>query len=110
MPFFLALWLALPYHSRDDLAFIAAQEWSVQAFAPKAVPPEPIRANQVAIADLGDPWWVRRELATKRLARASVFDPRWLIWRDRVKDPEIRWRMRAIAGGVFACWRCQGTG
>jgi hypothetical protein len=107
IPYSFLLWLAIPHQSRDDLAFLAAQERWVQAASPASGPPEPASAR-VPLAFLGGPCQGCRDAVMRRIKRASYGDPRWLFWHAR--DPEIRWRQRRIAADVFACRTCRGQG
>jgi len=75
--------------ARAELDFIGAVEDFVCSTTPFHVPPEPYGS---LITGLGARCYHCREIATRRLRRASERDPRWLWWALRSRDPEIRLR------------------
>jgi hypothetical protein len=91
-----------PPLTADDLGLMAA----VEEFA-QATPPEPFRR---LIPQLGAACWQCREIASRKLARASLFDQRWLFCGRKHLDREIGLRCNAILRRLNVCRTCQGRG
>lgn len=92
----------------NDLSFgLAVEEYIISAAPRDTTPPEPYKS---LIAKLGDPCYRCREIASRKLQRASKVDQRWLFWGLRDRDPEIQVRCNAIIRRLTVCPSCKGTG
>lgn len=103
---YVALQATAPKATIDDMVFVMATEDVVRSEHPGAIP-EPYKG---LIAKTGDPCWRCRELATRRLLRASKQDWRWLFWGSKHEDGEIRLRCNRLLREMTLCPECEGTG
>lgn len=101
-----AVSIAKAWPTRGDLEMIRATEDFVRA-TPGAAPPEPFRTF---IRMAGAPCYSCRQIASKRLQRASGHDPRWLFWGMRDRDPERRLRCYNVLIRLYPCPACGGAG
>jgi hypothetical protein len=104
----LAMWLGWPQMppTLADLEFAMAVEESIMA-EPGTTAPEPYKG---LIERQGSDCYRCREIATRKLQSASWFDPRWLFWGRKHRDPEVRLRSNAILRRLNLCPSCDGTG